>query len=396
MSDPSEFSMAAPSRDDRRASAMRREIGRLLGSVSRRRAAFALAVCTLVSTQVFFQPMLFDGGFDAAAAFFAWLDYFGECVLMTVPILLFLAVAERLASRRSATRMTVAAALAIAAGAVTGACLLIPYYGESWTTVMSPRFWVDVWFWTMLGIGVAAIYGLQRRVAATAQALHQSQVDQVALSKQMLEARLQVMRAQIEPHFLFNTLANVKRLCRTDVTDGRRMLDNLIRYLRSALPQLRDAQTTLGQEADLVEAYLAVLKIRMGARLDYRIRVPREARDVAFPPMLLLTLVENSIKHGLNPSPEGGEIRIDARARGDFLDVSVADTGVGFGVAATGGTGVGLANSRARLSALHGDASELTLEANAPHGVVATVRLSRATSRPGVVQHAGIAGVAMS
>ena len=89
----------------------------------------------------------------------------------------------------------------------------------------------------------------------------------------MLEARLQVMRAQIEPHFLFNTLANVKRLCQTDVGDGLRMLENLVRYLRAALPQMREAEATLGQEADLVEAYLAVLKIRMGTRLAYRIDV---------------------------------------------------------------------------------------------------------------------------
>jgi LytS/YehU family sensor histidine kinase len=191
----------------------------------------------------------------------------------------------------------------------------------------------------------------------------------------MLEARLQVMRAQIEPHFLFNTLANVKRLCQTDVGNGLRMLDNLVRYLRAALPQMRDAETTLGQEADLVEAFLAVLKIRMGARLSYRIEVDADVRGVRFPPMMLLTLAENSIKHGLNPAPDGGSIAIRAARHGDRLEVRVADTGVGFGVAATGGTGVGLANTRARLAALYGDGALLSLEANAPRGVVAVVRI---------------------
>ena len=153
------------------------------------------------------------------------------------------------------------------------------------------------------------------------------------------------------------------------------MLDNLVRYLRAALPQMREAETTLGQEADLVEAFLAVLKIRMGTRLVYRIGISPAARGIAFPPMMLLTLAENAIKHGLNPSPDGGAIEIGAALRGGTLEIRVADTGVGFGVAATGGTGIGLANTRARLAALYGEAAALTLEANAPTGVVATIRI---------------------
>jgi LytS/YehU family sensor histidine kinase len=198
----------------------------------------------------------------------------------------------------------------------------------------------------------------------------------------MMEARLQVMRAQIEPHFLFNTLANVKRLCQTDVAGGVTMLDNLTRYLRAALPQMRGAQTTLGQEADLVQAYLAVLQIRMGGRLRHAISIPPALRSQPFPPMMLLTLAENAIKHGLTPSPHGGRLDVRARATASRLLVEVADTGVGFGAAATGGSGVGLANTRARLAALHGDAAELSLEANHPSGVVAGIRLPLAPARP--------------
>ena len=158
------------------------------------------------------------------------------------------------------------------------------------------------------------------------------------------------------------------------------MLDNLVRYLRAALPQMREAETTLGQEADLVEAFLAVLKIRMGTRLAYRIAVDPRVRGIGFPPMMLLTLAENAIKHGLNPSPTGGAIEIAAAQAGDRLEVRVADTGVGFGVAATGGTGVGLANTRARLAALYGEDAELALEANAPTGVVAILRIPATAS----------------
>jgi LytS/YehU family sensor histidine kinase len=229
---------------------------------------------------------------------------------------------------------------------------------------------------------VAAIHGFQQRAAAAAATLHQARIDQVALSKQMLEARLQVMRAQIEPHFLFNTLANVKRLCQSDVDGGITMLDNLVLYLRAALPRMRDEQSTLAQEAELVQSYLAVLKIRMGARLRYSIDVPPALGDQPFPPMMLLTLAENAIKHGLNPSSTGGGIAIRALATRSGLEVRVADSGVGFGAAATGGTGVGLSNTRARLAAIHGDAAELEFMANEPTGVIAVIRVPLAATQP--------------
>jgi LytS/YehU family sensor histidine kinase len=200
-------------------------------------------------------------------------------------------------------------------------------------------------------------------------------LDQVAIAKQMLEARLQVMRAQIEPHFLFNTLANVKRLCQTDAAGGIAMIDNLVRYLRAALPRMREEQSTLAQEAELVQAYLAVLKIRMGTRLRYSIDVPAALGNQPFPPMMLLTLAENAIKHGLNPSSSGGSIAIRAQAVGRMVEVYVADSGVGFGAAATGGTGVGLANTRERLAAIYGTAAGLEFVANEPQGVVAVLRV---------------------
>ncbi|MEO8674058.1 MAG: histidine kinase [Casimicrobiaceae bacterium] len=343
-------------------------------AVSRQRIGFTLAICALVSTQAFFQPMLYDP-FLPRVAIIAWRDYFGECLLMGTPIMVAATLAERWSAGRSRVTEIAATGIAIVAGAMVGALALVAYYGDGWSEAFGARYWVDVGYWTVLGSGVIAIYGFQKHAETARQRLHQAEVDRIALSKQMLEARLQVMRAQIEPHFLFNTLANVKRLCHTDIGDGLRMLDNLVRYLRAALPQMREAETTLGQEADLVEAFLAVLKIRMGTRLVYRIAVDPGVRGASFPPMMLLTLTENAIKHGLNPAPTGGSIEVAAALTGGHLEVRVADTGVGFGVAATGGTGVGLANTRARLAALYGDEAELSLAANAPTGVIAIVRI---------------------
>jgi len=222
---------------------------------------------------------------------------------------------------------------------------------------------------------ILAVLGAASSAFAQAPAAGSSSAERDAEIRQMLEARLQVMRAQIEPHFLFNTLANVKRLCQRDMSRGIAMLDNVVSYLRAALPQLRGGATTLGQEADLVRAYLDVLQIRMGEYLAFSVDVPPELRDYPFPPMMLLTLAENAIKHGLAPSPDAGRIDVTARLDGRELVIAVADTGVGFGVAKTSGTGIGLANTRARLAALYGLEAQLALRTHEPRGVVAEIRI---------------------
>jgi sensor histidine kinase YesM len=338
------------------------------------RTAFTLLVCALVSTQAFFQPTLYTP-FDVEGVVRTWLDYLGECLLMGVPIMLTATTAEVLLDDVRRGFALSLLALALLCGATVGALLLIPYYDAPTESAFNIQFVSDLVYWVLIASGIAAIYALQQRAAAAAAAAHQAQVDQIALSKQMLEAQLQVMRAQIEPHFLFNTLANVKRLTQTNVVGGVAMLDNLVRYLRAALPRMREESMTLGQEADLAQAYLEVLHIRMGERLRYTIDIPDELRAQPFPPMMVLTLVENAVKHGLNPSPDGGTLAIRAHRQGRNLMLSIADTGVGFAAAATGGSGVGLANTRARLAALHGEAAGLVLAPNEPSGVIAAIHI---------------------
>jgi len=355
-------------------SAVVRGVRAVQGRLSGRRLAFALAICVLVSTQVLFQPLMYKA-FSLEHLLRAWFDYLCECLLMGLPILIGLTLAEVASQGRRRLATASVVLVGLFAGVLVGAVSLVPFYDLDWDHVASARFWGDVLYWMVIGGGVAAIYGFHQRTAAAAATLHQARIDQVALAKQMLEARLQVMRAQIEPHFLFNTLANVKRLCQTDVDGGVTMLDNLVRYLRAALPRMRDERSTLAQEADLVQSYLAVLKIRMGARLRYSIELPPAFGDQPFPPMMLLTLAENAIKHGLNPSSTGGSIAICVLSTGNTMEVRVADSGVGFGAAATGGTGVGLANTRARLAAIHGDRGALEFVANEPTGVIAVIRV---------------------
>ncbi len=207
----------------------------------------------------------------------------------------------------------------------------------------------------------------QARSQALAFALERSR-----LEKQALDARLRLLHAQIEPHFLFNTLANVQQLVEAGSPQAPRVLASLIAYLRAAMPRLADEGATLGNEAALLRAYLELMRMRMPDRLQVEIQLPAELHALRFPPMALLTLVENAVRHGIDPAEQGGTIRVQARRLPDGrLQAQVADTGVGLREAAPPGTG--LANLRERLAAFYGDAATLELAENPPHGVVATI-----------------------
>lgn len=219
----------------------------------------------------------------------------------------------------------------------------------------------------------ATAWYFHQRSLLRASALRAAELDRRRLETGMMEARLQALQAQVEPHFLFNTLAHVKRLYRTDPARARKMLDSFRAYLCSALPQMRGTGTTLGREIDLVRAYLDVQQIRMGRRLRVHVDAPTGLRAHPFPPMMLISLVENAIKHGLNPVPQGGAITISATRSGSFLAVTVADTGRGIDDQL--GSGVGLSNIRDRLVALFGSGAGLSLTPQAPHGVLATIEI---------------------
>ncbi|MGN6150831.1 MAG: sensor histidine kinase [Lysobacteraceae bacterium] len=198
--------------------------------------------------------------------------------------------------------------------------------------------------------------------------------------KQDTELRMSVLQAQVEPHFLFNTLASVRALVRTDPAQAEAALDAFVAYLRASIPRLRsDAAatvSTLGQQLDLCGSYLEVMRIRTAGRLQHAVQVDASLRDAAFPPMLLITLVENAIKHGIEPKPGPGRVTISATRDGDVLHVVVDDDGVGLqpGV----GGGLGLANVRAQLDALYGKRADVDLRSRGTGGVRAELRLPMA------------------
>jgi hypothetical protein len=196
------------------------------------------------------------------------------------------------------------------------------------------------------------------------------------IERQALQAQLQLLQAQIEPHMLFNTLANVQGLIGLDPERASRMLDQLIQYLRATLSSSRAEATTLAQEFALIDAYLGLMAVRMGERLSYHLELPEALRDVGLPPMLLQPLVENAIIHGIEPKVAGGAIRITAARRGAMLELCVSDTGLGLDPGAhRPGTRLGVANTRDRLRGLYGALARLDLEPAIPHGTISRVTL---------------------
>jgi DNA-binding transcriptional MerR regulator len=234
-----------------------------------------------------------------------------------------------------------------------------------------------LWDFMQVLIVISFAYVVAMKIASTktqrADAMVRSAsmtADRESLQRQLVEARLQMMQAQVEPHFLFNTLASVDYLIETDPSRASTMQKNLIQYLRAALPQMRETATYLGREVDLVRAYLEILKVRMEERLQVAFNVPDGLRSADFPPMMLQSLVENAIKHGLEPKSEGGSVTVSAEVIDGDLFVSVADTGLGFspGGAGTSGGGVGLTNIRERLGLLYAGRARFLVEANQPSG----------------------------
>jgi sensor histidine kinase YesM len=224
-----------------------------------------------------------------------------------------------------------------------------------------------------LSFGLKVLAGGKRKAEIEARDAT-SHADEEGLERRLVEARMAALQAQVEPHFLFNTLALIGQLIETDPPQAARIHQNLIDYLRATLPQMRaKGAGTLGRQIEMSRAYLAIMQARMRSRLAVSVDVPEEMLSATFPVMMLQILIENAIKHGLEPKIEGGRIDIRAAVEGQMLQVDVIDDGIGFNVHA--GDGVGLANVRERLRILYGSRAQLVIEAPLTGGTRSSIRI---------------------
>ncbi len=210
------------------------------------------------------------------------------------------------------------------------------------------------------------------------------------LSRQNAEADLKLLQAQVEPHFLYNTLANLRYLVQTGSPQALKMTDHLIEYLRQSLPSFRNDITTMEKDAELAKSYLSIMEIRMAGQLEFTVNIDEQVKGFPLPPLMLLTLLENAIKHGVARTPNGGRVDVEAYTEDNLLIVQVRDTGAGLDaspsttLAKPNQGGVGLTNIRERLASIYGTRATLELTANRPRGAVATLSLplTRNTSTP--------------
>ena len=225
----------------------------------------------------------------------------------------------------------------------------------------------------MFGSIITYFFSSREQIAESQAQIQEEKIKRLTSEKKATEANLKLLQAQIEPHFLFNTLSNVLSLLDTNPERGKSMLVDFINYLRASLSKIRQEQATLGQEMEMIEAYLGIFKVRMGDRLKFKIDLPSHLESIVFPPMLVQPLVENAIKHGLEPKIDGGEILIRGLEKDGRLRLEVHDTGMGF--KGERDSGMGLSNIRDRLSSLFGNNGYLRLEENSPHGLIATIEV---------------------
>jgi hypothetical protein len=250
------------------------------------------------------------------------------------------------------------------------------YQAPRATVIIGELLWVLLFFW--LGGGLDLVQYFRQR-SAFKDALMQQELESARASRNEAEMRLSVLAGQIEPHFLFNTLAGVRSAFVSDPTRGIAIIDHLVDYLRATIPQMRNdansAQVLLGSQLDAVRAYLGVMHARL-PRLNFSVNCDPALVDQPVPPLMLISLVENAVKHGIEPKP--GPARIDVLARkvehagGARIELIVSDDGVGFS-GVTSGSGIGLANIRERLIQLFGSQAELVLKARTEGGVIASV-----------------------
>ena len=347
-------------------------IRRVARALDRRRVGAVALVTLLLSVGVLANSNLLDF-FSPTEVALAWLEHLAELAALAAVLTIAYTLLDE-AMRRQRGRLRLAISCLVLFGlSIVMTLLLYGYYAHGFDHLPPLlRLLADSLRFGLPAVFLVLIADVHRRALQTDSAANSAEKSRVQLGHDELEQQLALLQAQIEPHFLFNVLGNVRRLYRTQPKAGSETIANLMRYLRAALPQFRSQNASLGAELELVRAYLDLLQVRMGTRLKFSIESDPKLENMEFPPMLLITLVENAIKHGLEPIGRGS-VCVRVHRHRDTLYVAVLDDGAGLAAAASDGTGVGLANVRRQLATRYKGNARLTLEARTPRGTSAAI-----------------------
>ena len=341
-----------------------------LTSFGKQKAAFTAAFCLAIAALL--SLLGFGGTF--------WENLlFSQCVGFSIMLSVrcFSSIQHRINRRNSRLSQTLVMTAGLFMGGILGTTLGALMVGtpSKWQPIslLNPFLWRVVGISMMFGTVIYYFIHTREKLAQAHHVAQEERIRRLNSDKLAIETDLKRLQAQVEPHFLFNTLSNILSLMETDIDRAKAMQMDLIQYLRTSLKRSRNRVTTLGEEMDLIEAYLNIFKIRMGRRLEFDIAIADALRDFRFPPLLLQPIVENALLHGLEPKIEGGELHIRTAIDNGQVIIEISDTGVGLPQHV--GAGVGLTNVQSRLAQLYGDQAKLTLNENQPGGMKVTIAI---------------------
>lgn len=327
--------------------------------------------------------ILYASGFNKYIGFGTTLaDSFLFCNGIAIPAFVYIYISTN--TFKSVTRITQVLLIfsSVALGAISGSMMILLIKGMSLTLLLGEQrtLIIRALFCNFVfGGAMIAFFVSRARIAEAKRMVLEERMKVLDLKCMTMETELRLLQAQIEPHFLFNTLSNIMSLIESDPDKARTMMESFSGFLRTSLHIARDKTVTIAQEMELIRSYLDIHRVRMGDRLRYSIEIPDNLLGCSIPPLLIQPLVENSLKHGLEPKIEGGEIAIKAAPNGNGFAITIADSGVGI-QENTRGNGIGLENIRKRIQMFCNEAGGgLVLEKNEPSGVKAIIEIPYAT-----------------
>lgn len=333
---------------------------------------WAIVIALTMATEFLAQPFVWRN-WSVSDVMAGWLRVVGDRLMVACAVAVCLIVADKVRPRGRGGR-TVALGLAVLIGAVVGEGLRLaadPFSERADLVAVLGR----IIEWTLISTVGAGILITWRRGADLATNAAEASATEARLRRMRTVSELEALQRQIEPHFLFNTLATVKRFSQIAPADGAALVERLHDYVSTNLRMSRLSWSTLGAELDLVLAYLDVCAVRMGSRLTVINAIPPELRSLRIPPLMVGTLVENAVRHGLAPRAVGGTLTLAASVMDNHVEIIVSDDGAGL--SGEGGGGIGLANLTARLALLYGVRASFRLRGIEPHGAEAALRLPR-------------------